>query len=68
MSPLGTLIYNDGVSEGVSQGITQEAIENAHNLFINGASFELVANSIKALSKEELLEIYNEVMAEKQNS
>lgn len=57
MSPLGTMIYNDGIT----QGISQEATENARNFFLNGASFELVRNSIKALSEETLREIYDEV-------
>lgn len=55
MSPLGTMIYNDGV--------TENATENTRNLFINGVSFEIVRDSIKALSEEELRKIYDEVMA-----
>lgn len=55
MSPLGTMIYNDGILEN--------ATENARNFFINGASFEIVRDSIKALSEDELHKIYDEVMA-----
>lgn len=62
MSPLGTLIYNDGLADGISQAAT----ENARNFFINGVSFEIVRDSITALSEETLKEIYDEVMASKQ--
>ena len=65
MSPLGTLIYNDGISEGISQGIEKEALENAKNLFMNGVSFQLVRDSIKSLSDETLQRIYDEVIAQK---
>lgn len=63
MTELGTIIYNDGVADGISQGISQ----NAHNLFINGASFELVRNSIdiEILSDKDLKGIYDEVMSSK---
>lgn len=63
MSPLGTMIYNDGVADGISQN----AIESARNFFINGVSFEIVRNSIKVLSDEDLREIYDEVMANKKS-
>jgi len=69
MTELGTLIYNDGKAEGItlgiSQGIVQASSENARNFFLNGATFDLVCNSIKDLSKETLQRIYDEVMAEK---
>ena len=61
MSPLGTLIYNDGVA----QGIEKEALENARNFFMNGVSFQLVRDSIKSLSDETLQRIYDEVIAQK---
>ena len=67
MSPLGTLIYNDGIADGISQGISQNANENARNFFNNGASYELVRKSIKTLSDEVLHEIYDEVMASKKS-
>ena len=57
MSPLGTLIYNDGVNEA--------SIQNARNFFKNGVSFEIVRDSITSLSEETLKEIYAEVMATK---
>lgn len=68
MSPLGTLIYNDGLADGIAQGITQDARESARNLFINGVVFELVCASITALKEDELRKIYDEVMAEKNKS
>lgn len=61
MSPLGTLIYNDGLSDGISQGISQNSIDNARQFLINGASYELVRKSIKEISDEKLKEIYEEV-------
>ena len=67
MTELGTIIYNDGVADGISLGISQGISQNARNFFINGASFELVRNSIdiEILSDKDLKEIYDEVMAEK---
>ena len=59
MTKLGTLIYNDGIEKA--------SRDNAHNLFTNGATFDLVCNSIKDLSKETLQKIYDEVMAEKKS-
>ncbi len=61
MTKLGLFLYNDGKTDG----IIQEAIENARNLFLNGASFDLVSNSITSLSIEQLREVQNEVMASK---
>ena len=61
MTALGLSIYNDGIEQGIEQG----ALLNARSFFINGASFELVRNSIKGISDERLREIYDEVMAEK---
>lgn len=58
MSPLGTIIYNDGIADGISQN----ALENAKKLFANGVAFEIVRNSITVLSDEVLQELYNEVM------
>lgn len=58
MSPLGTLIFNDGIIEA--------SIQNARNLFNNGVSLEIVRNSITALPEETLKEIYDEVIASKQ--
>ena len=45
--------------------LQQELLDNARNLFLNKVSFEIVRNSIKALSEETLQEIYDEVMANK---
>lgn len=65
MTALGLSIYNDGIAEGIEQGIERGSLENAKCFFINGASFELVRNSIKGVSDEKLKQIYDEVMAEK---
>ena len=71
MTELGTMIYNDGISQGItqgiSQGILQNAIENARNFFTNNAPFELVRNSINVeiISDIQLKEIYDEVQASK---
>ena len=67
MTELGTIIYNDGVADGISLGISQGISQNARNFFINGASFELVRNSIdiEILSDKDLKEIYDEVMSSK---
>jgi len=54
----------EGIEEGIEQGIEQEARLNARSFFVNGASFELVRNSIKGISDEQLQEIYDEVMVE----
>ena len=65
MSPLGRIIYNDGIADGISQGISQAATDNAREFFKNGATFELVCASITGISKEEIQKIYDEVMASK---
>ena len=59
MTELGTFIYNDGKLEGKK--------EDARDSFLNGADFELVKNSIKDLTEDVLREIYDEVMASKNN-
>ena len=61
MTELGTMIFNDGISQGIAQGIEQEAALNARNLFLNGISFQVVRDSIKSLSDAELRKIYDEV-------
>lgn len=61
MTELGTLIYNDGITDGIER----EALDNAKNLLLNGASFELVRKSILNISDEDLCKIYDEVMATK---
>lgn len=66
MTALGLSIYNDGIEQGIEQGIERGSLENAKCFFINGASFELVRNSIKGVSEEKLKQIYDEVMAEKE--
>ena len=72
MTELGTIIYNDGVADGISQGIfqgiSQASMDNARNFFINGVSFEIVRNSIKDISDEELQKIYDEVIDNKKSA
>jgi hypothetical protein len=48
------------------EGREEQARQTAHNLFENGASYELVRASIALLSDEELQTIYDEVMGVKQ--
>ena len=43
----------------------QNALANARKLFENGVSYELVGNSIDALSDEVLQKIYEEVTKDK---
>ena len=45
--------------------LKQELIDSARNLFLNGASYQLVRDSIKSISDEELKRIYDEVTAQK---
>jgi hypothetical protein len=45
-------------------GRKEQAIQNAHNFFANGASYELVRASIPLLTDEELQEIYESVNKE----
>ena len=45
-------------------GRKEQAIQNAHQLFINGVSYELVKASIPLLTDEELKEIYDKVTQE----
>ena len=56
-------LLEEGRAEGRAEGQKLANIENAKNLFANGATFELVRKSILSLSDEILREIYEEVMA-----
>ena len=59
-------LYKKGLlEEGRELGLEEACIQNATNLFENGATYELVRASIKQLSDEKLQEIYDEVMASK---
>ena len=53
---------------GKADGVKNASMENARNFFANGISFEIVRNSIQALSDEVLQEIYDEVMANKKET
>ena len=53
--------HREGRQEGHREGRQEEAKDNARKLFENRASYELVRNSIKTLSDEELQKIYDEV-------
>lgn len=55
-------LIDEGMEKGKQAGRQEESRLNAKMLFRNGATMELVAASIKSLSKEELQEIYNEIM------
>ena len=62
MGTFSEYYYDRGVSKGISQGSKTNAMDNAKKFFKNGASYELVRNSIDILTDEELQEIYDEVM------
>ena len=49
-----------------AEGRVQEAAENAKRLFENGASYQLVRDSIVNLTDEEMQAIYDEVMKNKE--
>ena len=53
MTELGIMIYNDGIEKATH--------DNAKNLFINGASYDLVRASIQNISDEDLKKIYDDV-------
>ena len=55
-----------GIEKGIEKGSKQNAIENAKRLFENGASYQLVRNSIVNLTDEEMQTIYDEVMKNKE--
>lgn len=56
----------DAIEEkGIKQGIEQASYVTAKKLFKNGASYELVRNSIDELTDDELRQIYEEVQNEK---
>ncbi len=55
------MLKDIGRAEGREEGAKQQAIESARLLFINGADFQLVRNSITLLTDEKLQEIYDEV-------
>ena len=63
MSPLGTVIYNDGKNDGIKEGIKQNATCTARNMFTIKFSFEDVRRSIdsEVLNDTELKDIYDEV-------
>ena len=61
-------LYKKGLlEEGRELGIEEASINNARNLFKNGASFALVRGSIENLTDEQLQEIYDEVSAARNN-
>ena len=57
MTPLGTIIYNDGVEK--------TANKLARTLLLKGVSFDIIRESIDELSEETLQKIYDEVMENK---
>ena len=59
-------LYKKGLlEEGRELGIEEASIDNARNLFKNGASFELVRASIEHITDEQLKRIYDEVLDSK---
>ena len=58
-------LLEEGRELGIEEGREQASIDNARNLFKNGASFELVRASIEHLTDGKLQEIYDEVQASK---
>lgn len=50
----------DVVREYAKEYAKEEVLENAKNLFQNGASFELVYKSLKSLTEDELRKVYEE--------
>ena len=57
----------DLLEEGRMAGIRTASLDNAKELFSNGASYELVRKSIKGLTDQELQEVYTEVFGVKLN-
>ena len=57
MTPLGRIIFNDGVEK--------TAIKHARDLLIKDVSFEIVRDTISELSDEVLQKLYKEVMESK---
>ena len=58
-------LYKKGLLE---KGFEIASIENAKNLFNNDVSYEVVRQSIKHLTDEQLKEIYDDVMTEKKKN
>lgn len=66
-------LYKKGLLEkgrelGREEGLEEASIENAKNFFNNDVSYEVVRQSIKHLTDEQLQKIYAEVMAEKKKN
>lgn len=49
------------LNAGIEKGAKQNSIENARNLFANGASIELISKSLK-MTREEILEITKDIV------
>ena len=59
--------YEEGYTQGISQGASQKTVEDARNLFANGASIELIAKSLK-MSESEILELTRDIVPEMEQS
>ena len=57
-----TDLMNSSREQGMERGAHNVSVQTAQNLFKNGVDFEMVQKSITTLTKEELQEIYDEVM------
>jgi hypothetical protein len=70
LTEFSEVLYKKGLLEegrelGLEEGLELASMENAKKFFINGASYELVRNSIAHLTDEQLQTIYNEVQNSK---
>ena len=52
--------HEKGLAEGLAEGREEKSIEDARNFYANGASIELIANSLK-MTEEKVKEIVKDV-------
>ena len=56
-----TMAKEAGREEGLAEGARKNAIENARNLYTNGASIELISKSLK-MSENEIKELTKDIV------